>query len=142
MAKESAIFIAPQISTDSALRIIGQKLEAMRAAAPLGFEVEIRPYKKHRTNQQNKLYWAVIENIMRFCIETGFRPQLIGVRPRFMNRELLGELVKAHFEIKSTSKLSTAEFGKFIDELQLMITEQSRGNYNPIIPDEQFLQQL
>jgi hypothetical protein len=142
MTAHNTIFIAPQISTDGALRLIGQKLDAMRESAPLGFQVDIQPHKKQRTYQQNSLYWAVVDNIVRFANDTGFRPELLGVMPRVVSRDLLHELIKLHFSVPSTAKLSTAEFGRFIDALQLLMTEQSRGEYNPIIPDEPYLSSL
>jgi hypothetical protein len=73
---------------------------------------------------------------VRFANDHGFRPTLLEVQPRVVSRDLLHELVKLHFGVHSTAKLSTAEFGKFIDALQLLMTEQSHGEYPVIIPDD------
>lgn len=130
------MFFGPVVSTETILKWVGAQVDAMRVNAPHGIDIEVRAHKKQRTYQQNALYWSVVDHIVKFCSDTGFRPQLLGVMPRAISRDLLHEMIKLHFSVPSTAKLSTAEFGTFIDSLQLMMVEQSHGEYQPIIPDD------
>lgn len=97
-------------------------------------EVIIRPFVKKRTLPQNDWLFAVYENIVKFYDETGFKPDNIQVL--YINKGLIHEYFKARFGLKTTTKLNTKEIGEYIEKIQLLMTEQSKGNYSPIYPEE------
>ena len=134
------MFIAPQITTEGALRIIEMQINAMRPNAPLGIWLYIRPHKKIRSYQQNRYLRAVLQNIVKFGQDTGFRPE--GVPKWAMRAEILHEFFKALYGTESTAKLSTKEFGEYVDRLQADMITQSQGMYQPIIPDDPYMASL
>ena len=54
---------------------------------------------------------------------------------RFLNSDLLHEYFKARFDVKTTTKMTTADFSTYTDSIQLLMTEQSGGEYQPIYPE-------
>jgi hypothetical protein len=102
--------------------------------------ITIKPYRKSRSNAQNRWYWGVAimaiipqlkeqtgevytkEEIHRYHLE-----EVIGVDHRIRN--ILGKTVIIFDDI-STSKMSTKEFGEFKDTIQAYWAER-----DIIIPD-------
>lgn len=61
-----------------------------------------------------------------------------GLKLRFLSSEFLHEYFKARFDLKTTTKLSTAEFMNYTDSIQNLMLEQTFGHYDPIYPEERF----
>lgn len=78
--------------------------------------------------------WAVYKNIVLFWTETGFVPDDLKVR--FLNTKFLHEYFSARFDVHTTTKLNTVEMMEYIDKIQQLMSEQTKGEYEPIIPDE------
>lgn len=97
-------------------------------------EASVEIFHRLRTIPQNKFMWAVYKNIVLFWSETGFVPD--GLNVRFINTKFLHEYFSARFDIHTTTKLNTVEMAEYVDKIQQLMNEQTRGAYQPLIPDE------
>lgn len=109
----------------------------MLSKSKYGIDITIKPHTKLRTNEQNKLLWEVYNHIVSFYNDTGFI--IDGLNLKFLNADFLHEYFKVRFNIKSTAKLSTIEFSQFINQIQTEMVEQTQGEYEPIIPEDNYL---
>lgn len=127
-------------TTDSICAWVARQLDATRDAVKYGWDIEIRPHKKQRSYQQNRYLMAVMEHIVRFYHETGFMPE--GCAPWSMRTDVQKEYWKARIGVGATSKLSTAEFGEFIDRIQGTMAAETGGIYEIITPPDAYLDSL
>ena len=116
-------------------RSIYNKAEALVVA---GKEVNLTlsEQKNKRTVEQNKWLWAVYKNIVLFWTDTGFMPDNLDKKLKFINSDILHCWFKCRFDVKTTKKLSTIEFGEYIEKIQQLMIEQTQGEYEPIYPDK------
>lgn len=119
---------------DGILAFIRPTIEQVLNSAKYGVTVDVRPQVRRRSLEQNSYLWSVYSNIVKFWEQTGFMPD--GLKLNYINSDFLHEYFKARFDIKSTTKLTTAEFCEYTDKIQHLMTEQSKGNYDPIYPDQ------
>lgn len=124
---------------DGILAFIRPTIEQVLNSAKYGVTVDVRPQVRRRSLEQNSYLWGVYSNIVKFWEQTGFMPD--GLKLNYINSNFLHEYFKARFDIKTTTKLTTAEFCEYTDKIQHLMTEQSKGNYDPIYP-EQPLQEI
>lgn len=127
------MFIPKSANIQGILAYLKPTIEATLNNSQYGIDIEVKPHKKKRTTDQNAYLWAIYQNIVNFYTQTGFTPDNIKVR--FLNSDLLHEYFKAHFDVKTTTKMSTADFSTYTDSIQLLMTEQSNGEYQPIYPE-------
>lgn len=121
---------------DGILSLLKPKLNAVLNNAKWGVDVLIKEHQKKRSNEQNKYMWAIYDHIVKFYQDTGFIIDNLQIKN--LNSEFLHAYFKAKFDIKTTSNLSTTEFMAFTDHIQLEMTEQSKGFYDPIYPEDRF----
>ena len=89
-------------------------------------ELDVYEHTKKRSNQQNKLYWAILNELAeasRYSSE---------VYHEYMKRKFLGVVeIEVHGEIvqvgRSTAKLSTKEFVDYVTQVQVFANEVMRG---------------
>lgn len=105
-----------------------------------GYDVDLRPHKQQRSNQQNRFLMAIMVAIIRFYHETGFIPK--GLAPWAMRTDILKEFWKARFGVVSTAKLDTKAFGEFIDSIQREMVEQTNGEWEILEPDSAYIKSL
>lgn len=87
-----------------------------------------------RTNQQNKYLFALYGHLLAFYNDTGF--MIDGLKFKFYTREFLHEYLKARFDVKTTTKLSTKAFTEYVDKIQNEWITQSMGEYEYFFPFE------
>ena len=134
------MFFAQCADINGILRIIQPKISALLQNSPNGISIDIKKYQRNRSLEQNKYLWAVYKHIVQYHLDNPkFRIDDLPVR--FVNSDFLHLYLKARFDIKETKTLTTAEFTQYVDNIQLLMTEQTKGNYDPIYP-EQPLQEL
>lgn len=119
---------------DGILAFIRPTIEQVLNSAKYGITIDVRPQVRRRSLEQNSYLWSVYSNIVKFWESTGFMPD--GLKLNYINSDFLHEYFKARFDIKTTTKLTTAEFCEYTDKIQHLMTEQSKGNYDPIYPDQ------
>lgn len=121
-------------SVEGILAFIKPTIEQVLNSAKYGVSIEVKPQVRKRSLEQNSYLWGIYSHIVEFWNETGFVPDDLKVR--FINSDFLHEYFKARFDIKTTTKLTTGEFCEYTDKIQQLMTEQSRGEYQPIYPDQ------
>ncbi len=131
------MFFQNYIPVERILDAIKGNISAMLPNSKYGIDITIKPHTKLRTNEQNKLLWEVYNHIVSFYNDTGFI--IDGLNLKFLNADFLHEYFKVRFNIKSTAKLSTIEFSQFINQIQTEMVEQTQGEYEPIIPEDNYL---
>lgn len=109
-----------------------QAEELLKAGKVVEASVDI--FHRTRTIPQNKYMWAVYKNIVLFWTDTGFVPD--GLNVKFINTDFLHNYFRARFDIHTTTKLNTVEMMEYVDKIQNLMTEQTNGRYEPIIPEE------
>lgn len=105
-----------------------------------GYDVELRPHKNKRTNQQNRFLYAILVNLVRFHHETGFVPADCG---RYnMDVESLKNYWKRRWGVNRSSKLDTKNFGEFVDFIQRTLVEETDGEWEIMEPDSAYIRSL
>ena len=97
--------------------------------------------KKTRTMQQNKYLFELYRHLLDFYAETGFMIDELNKRVRFITKDLLHEYLKARFDVKTTTRMSTKDFSEFVDKIQNEWIEQSGGQYEYFMPTEDLVKQ-
>lgn len=113
---------------------------ATQPIAKHGFDVELRPHRRQRSNEQNRFLMAIMVAVVRFYNTTGFMPY--GCSAWMMRTDILKEYFKARFGVVSTAKLDTRAFGEFIDNIQRSLVEESGGEWEILEPDSAYLRAL
>ena len=129
-----------QSNIDNASIWCGKQLATIKSIAKDGVDIDIRPHKQQRSNEQNRFLMAILVALVRFHHETGFLPQ--GLSAWAMRTDILKAFYKARFGVVATSKLSKADFGKFIDNIQQSLVIESGGEWEVLEPDSAYLRSL
>lgn len=127
------MFFPQGATADKILIFIKPKLEAVLNDSNKGIDIDIKKHTKNRTKEQNDYLWAIYSNIVKFKEKTGFIPDELPVK--FINSDFLHEYFKARFDIETTTKLTTTEFSWYVDSIQNLMVEQTKGRYEPIYPE-------
>ena len=134
------MFFQNIVATDSISAWVAKQIDATRGAVKYGWDVDVRPHKKPRTVPQNRYLMAVLTHIVQFYNDTGFMP--VGCGAWAMRTDVLKEYWKSRFGVTSTAKLSTAEFGEFVDKIQGAMAMESGGEYEIITPPDEYLEMI
>lgn len=134
------MFFAKQVSIENIIKWCQIQVTASMNASKYGVDVEIKQHKKQRTYLQNRYFMSVLQAMIRFYKETGFKPY--NLDDWAMDTDVLKVFWKKRFGIEYTSKLSTKEFGEFVDNIQMEMVEISGGNYEMIIPPDYYVDSL
>jgi hypothetical protein len=116
------------------------QITAVRPVSKHGIIVDIKPYKKPRSNEQNRFLMVIMQELVRFYHETGY--VVPGLPNYLMRAEVLKEYFKGRYGIESTKNLDTAEFTKFIDWVQTTLVEETNGEWEILTTDSAYLKGL
>lgn len=116
------------------------QINAVRPVSRHGIIVDIKPYKKPRSNEQNRFLMAILVALVRFYNETGFMPP--GLKPWEMRTIILKEYYKDRFGVTDTHKLDTVQFSFFIDRIQQSLVEETSGEWEILTTDSAYLKGL
>jgi hypothetical protein len=105
-----------------------------------GYDIELRPHKQTRSNQQNRFLMAIMVAIVRFYHDTGFRPG--DVSEYNMDVASLKNYWKSRWGVLHSSKLDTKNFGEFIDFIQREMVEGTGGEWEILEPDSAYIKSL
>lgn len=105
-----------------------------------GYDVELKPHRNKRSNQQNRFLMAIMVALVRFCHETGYIPD--GLCHWVLNPIVLKEYWKGRYGLTTTKNLDTAAFGRFIDFIQRTLVEETSGEWEVLQPDSAYIQSL
>lgn len=116
------------------------QLRAIQPVAKNGIDIEVKPHKQMRSNEQNRFLMVIMQYVVKFYHETGFMPA--GCKKWMMRTDIQKEYWKDRFGIEHTSKLSTKEFTDFIDGIQRELIEETCGEWEIIETDSAYLKSL
>lgn len=134
------MFFNSNTSLEQIKHWIDSQLSAVKPIAKNGLDVEIKPHKTQRTNEQNRFFMVIMTAVVKFYNETGFMPQ--GCQAWMMRTDIQKEYWKARFGIISTAKLDTKAFSEFIDNIQRTLVEETQGEWQIIETDSAYLKSL
>ena len=126
------------VQTENITKWVASQIDATRSVTKYGWDITITPHKKSRTSQQNRFLMTVLNNIVLFSQRTGY--VCPGLQQWAMQPSILKEYWKYRLGCLSTAKLSTAEFGQFIDQIQATMASETNGNYEIITPPDEYSQ--
>lgn len=89
------------------------------------WQVEIKPYKKNRSLQQNKYMWKCLQIIGD---ELGYTPEELheAIKFKFLGTETRKTIFGQEYEtVRSTTGLTTKEFAEHMDKIQAFAMSQS-----------------
>lgn len=89
-------------------------------------EITIKPYKRKRSDQQNRFYWGVVVPILANHFGYTKDEMHDALRWEFLRREGEGPTTA-----RSTTSLTTVEFIAYIDSIVIW----AATNYQIVIPD-------
>ena len=121
---------------DGIIRMIRPKISALIANSPRGITIDVKKTQRNRTTEQNRYLFAIYKHIVEFYNQTGFIPDNLPING--INSDFLHQYFKARFDVKETKNMNTVEFCAYTDKIQLLMIEQTKGEYDPIYPEEPF----
>lgn len=116
------------------------QLLAIHRIEKLGLDIEIKPHKQQRSNNQNRFLMVVLGAIVKFYHETGFMPSKCNQWD--MDVDTLKRYWKNRWGIEYSHKLDPKEFGEFIDFIQQTMVEETGGEYEILTTDNAYLRSL
>lgn len=133
----STMYFAQFANVDGIIKLIQPKIKMLLQDSPNGISIDIKKYQRNRTNEQNRYLWAVYKHIAQYHLDNP-KFKIDNLPVRFINSDFLHIYLKARFDVKETKNLNTVEFSQYVDNIQLLMTEQTKGNYDPIYPEQPF----
>jgi hypothetical protein len=93
--------------------------ETLKGLKPTLYKIELKVNRDNRSNKQNRYYWGVVIAILSEF--TGFTPDEMhyDLKSRFLKYyKVIPSTGEERLLIRSTSKLSTEEFEKYVEEIR------------------------
>lgn len=116
------------------------QINAIRPLCKQGISIDIKPYRKPRSNEQNRFLMVIMQEMVRFYNRTGY---VVPELPRYLMRaDVLKEYWKGRYGIESTHALDTTAFSKFIDWIQLTMVEETNGEWEILTTDSAYIKSL
>lgn len=134
------MFFPTGISESIIMEWCEKQIPATMSASKHGIDIEIRTHKKIRSVPQNSYLMKICQHIMKFYDETGFL--IYDMKKRELYPEGIKVFWKERLGIEKTRKLSTKEFGEFVDKIQREMVEESGGEYEMLIPPDYYGESL
>ena len=88
--------------------------------------VEVAEKKQKRSNEQNAYYWLFCGQLATFLSDSGLT---YGEHQIPYSSELIHEINKKLFSVKTTTKLSVGEFCEYMNKLLLFWQEKTAGEF-------------
>ena len=94
------------------------------------YSVEVKEYRKNRSNSQNRLYWSWVNIIAK---DTGYDPDDMHdtFKQRFLGVEEKIVFGEAVYIAKSTAKLTTQEFTAYLERIEQTAMEMGMNLPRP-----------
>lgn len=130
------MYFSQYADVDGIINLIRPKIAALIVNSPRGITIDVKKAQRNRTTEQNRYLWAIYSHIVEFHNNTGFIPDNLPING--INSDFLHQYFKARFDIKETKNMNTVDFCGYTDKIQLLMTEQTKGEYDPIYPEQPF----
>lgn len=132
----STMYFSQFADVDGIINLIRPKIAALIANSPRGIMIDVKKAQRNRTTEQNRYLFAIYKHIVEFYNQTGFIPDNLPING--INSDFLHQYFKARFDVKETKNMNTVDFCGYTDKIQLLMTEQTKGEYDPIYPEQPF----
>lgn len=132
----SIMYFSQYADVDGIINLIKPKISALIANSPRGITIDVKKAQRNRTTEQNRYLFAIYNHIVEFYNQTGFIPDNLPING--INSDFLHQYFKARFDVKETKNMNTVDFCGYTDKIQLLMTEQTKGEYDPIYPEQPF----
>lgn len=132
----SVMYFSQFADVDGIINLIRPKIAALIANSPRGITVDVKKVQRNRTNEQNRYLFAIYKHIVEFYEQTGFIPDNLPVNN--ITTDFLHQYFKARFDVKASSSMNTVDFCGYTDKIQRLMIEQTKGEYDPIYPEQPF----
>jgi hypothetical protein len=130
------MYFSQYADVDGIIRMIRPKISALIENSPRGITIDVKKAQRNRTTEQNRYLFAIYKHIVEFYNQTGFIPDNLPING--INSDFLHQYFKARFDVNETKNMNTVDFCGYTDKIQLLMIEQTKGNYDPIYPEEPF----
>lgn len=91
-------------------------------------DAEVKMHRQIRSSEQNNYYWLIAGEIATFLNEAGLS---YGEHALPYTGELVHEINKKIFAIKTTTKLSISEFCQYMTKVIFFWQEKTLGEFSP-----------
>ncbi len=88
--------------------------------------VEISEKKNKRSSEQNNFYWLFCSQVAEFLNDAGLSYGEYSIPYR---SELIHEINKTLYSVKTTTKMSVGEFCEYMNKLLLFWQEKTNGEF-------------
>lgn len=90
--------------------------------------VEVKEHKQRRTTEQNNYYWLICSEVAEFLNEAGLS---YGEHQIPYKGELIHEINKTIFGVKTTTKLNISEFCQYMTKVIFFWQDKTNGEFAP-----------
>lgn len=90
--------------------------------------VEVKEHKQRRTTEQNNYYWLICGEVAEFLNEAGLS---YGEHQIPYKGELIHEINKTIFGVKTTTKLNISEFCQYMTKVIFFWQDKTNGEFAP-----------
>lgn len=90
--------------------------------------VEVKEHKQRRTTEQNNYYWLICGEVADFLNEAGLS---YGEHQIPYKGELIHEINKTIFGVKTTTKLNVSEFCNYMTKVIFFWQDKTNGEFAP-----------
>lgn len=116
------------------------QLPAVYQACKDGMDIEIKPHVKKRTNRQNRFFYVLLSQLVKFHHETGY--VVPGLCSYVMQVEVLKTYWKGRYGVEKTHNMSAEDFGKLCDFVQRTLVEETNGMWEILDPESDYIKAL
>jgi hypothetical protein len=96
-------------------------------------EVEVKEYKRKRSNEQNRYYWQFNEWVRACLADAGCT---YGEFNLAYTKEIIHAINKRKFGVETTTKMNRTEFCEYMTQVSIFWIEQTNGQLEiPELPD-------
>lgn len=88
--------------------------------------IEVSEFKPKRSNEQNAYYWLYNSELANFFNDSGLS---YGEFEIPYTSEIIHDIQKKLFGVKTTTKMKTSEFCEYIRRLQSFWSEKTKGEF-------------
>lgn len=127
--------ISSKAELNPVFRAMHEQAEALLACGKQVL-IEVSEFKNKRSSEFNAYYWLSNGWVAECLNEAGCR---YGEFNLVYNAELIHEIQKTIFGIKTTTKMKTDEFCDYMHKITSFWIEKTQGNYQPKEVSESYL---
>ena len=120
------MYISTLTQLKPTFRALYNQAEIMLQNSKHGIDIEVKKHEHKRSNAANNYYWLFCGQLAAFLTDSGLT---YGEHQIPYTSELIHEINKKLFSVKTTTKLSVGEFCEYMNKLLLFWQEKTAGEF-------------